>query len=157
VVTDEDLLGDEASERRDRPRETLPRALTRPGQHSLDVLGLVGEIPLDGQLGGRNRLDQAVKLAAHQLLKAALGHRIVGGEIGLEGVESAGGERQPHLEPQLRRDHAVGLELGELAIGGDRVVDPRPGVEAQLADAGADAEHGRLIGVAGAPRRRLGL
>ena len=157
VVADQDLLGDQPGQPGDRPGEPLPRPFAGPGEHALQVLRLVRQIPLDRQLAGRDSRDQPGQLPGHQILERPLGDRVVGGEVGLEPVQRAGREGQPDLEAETGRDHPFGAQRAEYLVAGDRVVDARPGIPAQRGDAGPDAEHRGLVGVPRDPGRRFRL
>ena len=157
MVADQHLLGDQPREPRDRAGEALPGAVAGPGEHALDVLRLVGVVPLDGEVARRDRLGQARELARDQILEPALRLRIVAREVGLERVQRARGERQPDLEAQPGRDHALVAKAREDRVGLDRVVDPRPRVPVQLVDPLAHREHRRLVRMPRDAGRRRGL
>ena len=54
--------------------------------------------------------------AGKKQLVGALGDRVVGGEVGLEPVHGARGERKPHLEAQTARDHALVTQVAEALV-----------------------------------------
>ena len=112
VVADEHLLGDQPGQPRDRAGEALPGAVARPREHALDVLRLVGDVPLDREVRGRDRLAAAARARGHEVLEARRGHRVVAGEVGLERVQRARRERQPDLEAQPGRDRALVAQRG---------------------------------------------
>ncbi len=113
VVADERLLGDQPREGRHRAGETVPGALVGPGEHALDVLGLVGAVPLDREVLGRDRVEQAWQLTPDQILVACLGLGVVGGKVSLEGVHCARWERKPDLKAQPGRDHPSVAQFAE--------------------------------------------
>jgi hypothetical protein len=108
VVADQDLGRDQPGQPGDGTGEPLPGALGGPGEDTLQVLGLVRQVPLDGEVGGRDGRGQPVYLSGHQVFEGPLGDRVVGGEVGLEAVQRAGREGEPDLEPEAWRDHSVG-------------------------------------------------
>ncbi len=157
VVADQDLLRDQPGQPGDRPGEPLPGTFRHPGEHALQVLRLVGQVPLDRQLVRRDGRGQPGQLAGHQVLVGPGRDRVVGGDVGLEAAQRAGRERQADLEAQPGRDHPVGAQRAEHLVAGDRVVDARPGIPVQPGGAGPDAEHRGLVRVPRDAGRRLGL
>jgi hypothetical protein len=142
---------------RHRAREPLPRSFRRPGEHPLEILGFIGQVPLDGEVGRRDRRAEPGNLPANQVFEAARGDRVVVCEVGLEGVERAGGKWQADLESDPVRYDARRPQVAEHGIGRDGVVDARPGVPVQAFGSRPDAEHRSLVRVAREAGGRLGL
>src|SRR5580698_7624242 len=62
VVSDEYVVWDKPGQPGDRPGESLPCALRGPRQNALDIEHLVGQIPLDREVGGRDGRSESQKL-----------------------------------------------------------------------------------------------
>jgi hypothetical protein len=157
VVPDQDVAGNEPGQPVDRLGEALPAAARSPRQDALDVERLVGDVPLDRQVPRRDVRGEPLDLACHKVRVAGRGDRVVGPEVRAQPVERADRERQPDLEPQPGGDHAVRAQRAEQLIGGDGVVDARPGVPAHVADTWPDPEHRRFVHMPRDPGRRRSL
>src|SRR4030095_15163798 len=58
VITDEHIFWDRARETRDGPREALPCAVSHPWNDAFDIEHFIADVPLKGEVGGRNRRSQ---------------------------------------------------------------------------------------------------
>src|SRR3954451_37615 len=155
VVANEHVLGNEPGQTPDRPREALPGSIAaaHPGDHALDVLHLVTDVPLDRELARRDLAREPLELSAHEVLERRLGGRVVRGEVDLERVERARRERQADLETHARGDDLLVAQRPERPVRLDRVVYARPAVPTHLR-ALAHLEDRRLVRVARDPGRR---
>src|SRR4051794_33020598 len=100
VIPDQYRLRNQLRQTRDRASVTLPGVARSPSEHLFYVLGLVREIPLDRELLGRNRFEQATEFACHQILERLIDDRVVVREMRPERVQRAHRKWQPDLVPQ---------------------------------------------------------
>src|SRR3954447_9485157 len=91
-----------------RPGEAVPGVPLGPAEHALEVEDLVADVPLQGEVLGRDRLEQLGQRSGVELLEGRADDGPVASVVVLERPgEHARGEGQPDLEAQSRRDDTV--------------------------------------------------